>query len=114
MLKTNDIKITPMKLEGTEISVSLVDPEVHSTQYRFFKDRVNNYKLYIHSEYSLKTETKYDESSQILSIGINIIIPDHLIPIDPFEAQKTINDPINVFKLFYEAQTELYKRKSYI
>jgi hypothetical protein len=111
MLKTNDIKINQIKLEGTEISVTFEDPEVHPAQYTYFKDRLNNYKLYIDSEYSLKTETEYDESSQQLSIEINIIIPNNYLPTDPNKSNKILMDPINTFQIFYDAQNEIYKKK---
>jgi hypothetical protein len=53
---------------------------------------------------------EYDESSQLLSIEINIIIPDHHIPKDPEKAKETIMDPIDVFQTFYEVETLIYKR----
>ena len=111
MLKTNDIQINKIKLEATNISVTFEEPEVHPEQYIFVKDRLNNYKLYINSEYSFKSELQYDKSSQILAIGINIIIPDHYIPKDPNKANEILMDPINTFQMFYNAQNEIYKRK---
>jgi hypothetical protein len=111
MLKTNDIQISKIKFEATNISVIFEDPEVHSEQYTFLKDRLNNYKLYMNSEYSFKFELQYNKSSQFLSIGINIIIPDIYIPSEHEKANEILMDPINTFQIFYDAQNEIYNRK---
>ena len=79
MLKTNDIQINKNE-NKVNISVTLEDSEVHLDQYYFLKDRLKNYKLYINSEYNLKSELEYDKSSQLLSIWINLIIPEYYIP----------------------------------
>ena len=110
MLKTNNIQIKKNKLAATNILVKLEDDEVHPEQYTFFKKRINKYKFYINSEYIFKFEIKYEESLQQLSIEINIIIPENLIPEDPKKAKETIMDPIEIFKTFYEVETLLYKR----
>lgn len=111
MLKTNDIQINKIKLDSTNILVSFEEPEVHPEQYRFVKNSLNNYKLYIKSEYSFKSELHYDKSSRLLSIGINIIIPNQYIPKDPTKANEILMDPINTFQMFYDVQNEIYKRK---
>ena len=76
MLKTNDIQIKKIKLDATNILVRLEDNEVHPEQFTFFKNRLKTYKFYINSEYAFKSQMEYDESSQLLSIEINIIIPE--------------------------------------
>ena len=111
MLKTSDIQIEKIKLDATNISVIFDDPEVPHGKYNFLKDRLSNYKLYINSEYSFKSELQYDKSSQLLSIGINIIIPVQYIPTDPTKANEILMDPINTFQIFYDAQNEIYKQK---
>ncbi len=111
MLKTNDIQINKIKLEATEISVALEDTEINPEQYIFFKNRLDSYKFYISSEYSIKSEIQYDKSLQQLSIAINIIIPDKYIPDDPIKANEIIMDPINTFQIFYDTQNEIYDRK---
>ena len=110
MLKTNDIQINKIKLAETNISATLEDPEVHPEQYTFFKKRLKTYRLYINNEYAFKSQMKYEESSQLLNIRINIIIPEYLIPKDPEKAKETIMDPIDVFQKFYEVETLIYKR----
>ena len=111
MLKTNDIQIEKIKLEETNIYAALEDPEVQLEQYYFLKDRLTTYKFYINNEYSLKSKIEYHEPSKLLSIGINIIIPDKYIPNDTKKANEILMDPINTFQLFYDAQNKIYERK---
>ncbi len=111
MLKTNDIQIEKIKLAATNISATLEDHEVQPEQYYFLKDRLTTYKFYINGEYSIKSELDYDESSKLLSIGINIIIPDHYIPEDTKKANEILMDPINTFQLFYDHKTK-YTRET--
>jgi hypothetical protein len=111
MLKTNDIQIKKIKLNATKISVTLEDPEVSPEQYTFLKDRLDSYKLYINSEYSIKSDIQYEKSSRLLNIAINIIIPDQYLPSDPSKANEIIMDPVNTFQIFYDTQNEIYDRK---
>ena len=111
MLKTDNIQINKIELVASNISVTFEDSEVHPEQYNFLKDRLNTYKYYINTEYSIKSEVQYEKSSQLLSIDINIVIPDHYIPSDPIKANEILMDPINTFQLFYDAQNEIYNRK---
>ena len=111
MLKTNDIQINKIKLEATEISVALEDTGVNPEQYIFLKDRLDSYKFYINSEYSIKSEIQYNESLQLVSIAINIIIPDRYIPNDPIKANEIIMDPVDTFQIFYDTQNEIHDRK---
>ncbi len=111
MLKTNNIRIKKIEPRSTNISVIFEEPEVRQEQYNFFKDRLNKYKLYINSEYSFKSELKYEKSSRLLSIGISLIIPDHYLPEDPTKVNELLMDPINTFQMFYDVQNQIYKRK---
>ena len=111
MLKTDNIHINKIELAASNISVTFEDSEVHPEQYNFLKDRLNTYKYYINTEYSIKSEIQYDKSSQLLSIDINIIIPDQYVPTDLNKDQEILMDPINTFQIFYDAQNEIYKRK---
>ncbi len=110
MLKTKDIKINANQI-ATNIYVSFEDPEIHIDQYVFLKDRFKTYHLYFNKEYNFKTETEYKESSQILLVGINITIPEQLIPKDSYKAYETIMEPVDLFQKFYEAQNHIYQRK---
>jgi hypothetical protein len=111
MLKTNDIQIEKIKLAETNIFATLEDSEVQPEKYFFLKNRLNTYKFYINSEYSIKSKIEYDESSKLLSIGINIIIPDNYIPEDTKKANEILMDPIDTFQLFYDAQNKIYEKK---
>jgi hypothetical protein len=112
MLKNNNFQIDKIELAATNISATWEDPEVQPEQYSFLKDRLNTYKFYINSEYSLKSEIEYDESSKLLYIEINIIIPEQYIPDDTKKANEILMDPINTFQLFYDAQNKIYERKN--
>ena len=59
----------------------------------------------------LNLKLQYDTSSQLLSIGINIIIPDNYIPREPEKSNEILMDPINMFQIFYDAQNKIYDRK---
>ena len=111
MLKTSDIQIEKIKFVATKISGKFEDPEVQQEQYTFLKDRLPKYRLYINSEYTFKSELQYDNSSQLLLININIIIPEHYLPMDPNKADELLTEPINTFQIFYDAQNEIYKQK---
>ena len=111
MLKTNDIQIEKSKIDIRKISVTFEDPEVQQNQYIFLKERLTTFKFYINSEYSLKSEIKYDKSSKLLLIEINIMFPEQYLPRDPSNINEILMDPIDTFKIFYDAQNEIYYRK---
>ena len=111
MLKTNDIQINKINIEASNISVTFEDSDVHIEQYKFLKNRLNRFKFYINSEYSLKSEIQYDESSQLISIGLDIIIPNQYLPDDPNKTNEILMEPINTFQILYDAQNEIYKQK---
>ena len=111
MLKTNDIQINKINLEASNISVTFEDSKIHTEHHNFLKNKLNTFKFYINSEYSLKSEIQYEESSQLLSIRLNIIIPHQYLPDDPNKTNEILMEPINTFQLFYDAQNEIYKRK---
>ena len=56
MLKTNDIQINTFNIPVSKISVTFEDYDVHNEHYKFLKHRLNTFKFYINSEYSLKSE----------------------------------------------------------
>jgi hypothetical protein len=110
MLKTINIQINKI-IGATKISVRLEDPIVEVEQYAFFKNRLKDYKLYINPEYDFKSELHYNRSSKLLSIEINIIIPDKSISKNTAESNDLHIEPINTFHLFYDVQNEIYERK---
>ena len=48
--------------------------------------------MYIDDEYSMISESQYDESLRIFLIGITLIIPDRLLPNDDDKLEKIILD----------------------
>jgi hypothetical protein len=111
MLKTNDFQINKINLAASNIQVTFEDSPVHIELYNFLKDKLNNFKYFINTEYSLKSDIQYYETSQFLTIELNIIIPDKYIPKDPDKADEILLEPIDTFQLFYDAQNEIYKKK---
>ncbi len=114
MLETNDIKIEKIELETTKISAIFKDPEVTNEKYNFLNNQLSRYKFYLNTEYSFKYELRYDNSSKLLSIYINKIIPDKYIPADPNKANEILVEPINTFQMLYDTLNEIYKRKHHI
>jgi len=84
---------------------------INKTQYAFIEDRLDNYNLYIDPEYSMTYNSQYDESKEILSMGIIITIPDRLIPIDQEEFKQLCNGLIDGFQKFYERSIQFLNNK---
>lgn len=110
MIKLIDTKINKIN-KTTHISLKFKDTHLGKDQYKFLKERLKMFKSYINSEYSLESQTQYNESSELLLIGITIIIPDHIMTKDPEKSTETIMDPIIIFQKFYEAQNTIFKQK---
>ncbi len=96
--------------ENTNTSAVFEGLEVHEEQYNFLKDRLNSYELYINSKYSFKSEIQYDKSLELLSVKINIMIPNHCMPNACDKTNEIIMDPIHTFQMVYDVQNELYNR----
>jgi hypothetical protein len=110
MIKLIDTKINKIN-KTTHISLQFEDTYLSKDQYKFIKERLKMFESYINSEYSLEYQTQYNQSSELLFIGVTIIIPDHLMPKDPEKSTETIMDPIIIFQKFYEAQNTIFKKK---
>jgi len=111
MLKLSEFSISKIKSVSTEIFIKFEDTDLSPEQYFFLKNQLNKYNLYINSDYSLKYQVQYNNSSRQSLIRIKIIIPNHLIPSDTIKANKILMEPINTFQLFYDAQNNIYKKK---
>jgi hypothetical protein len=111
MIKLTDTKINKINHGATEVSFNFEDAGLKKNEYKFLKERLNMFKSYVNSEYSIKSEIRYNEFSEILFIRIIIKIPDNLMPKDPVKSTETIMDPIILFQKFYQAQKEIYQRK---
>lgn len=56
------------------LNINLED-SINKKQYSLIKNHLNKYEWYIDNEYSMATETIYDEYSGMLLIALDIIIP---------------------------------------
>jgi hypothetical protein len=54
------------------------------------------------------TETNYKESSGMLLIALDIIIPDHIMPKDENILSQMITEHNNKFQIFYERHMQLH------
>lgn len=87
---------------ATDILLDFDDSGVNKSQYDFLEDRLDNYNLYLEREYSMTYDSEYDESNEVLSMGIIISIPDRLIPEDQEEFTQLCMVLIDGFNKFYE------------
>jgi len=110
MIKLVDVKINKIKNESTLVSIKFEDKDISKKQYKFLKNQLYKFKLYINKEYSMKFDTQYDKLLKLFLIDLNVIIPNYLIPKDPEKSTETIMEPIMVFQLFYEAQNQISKK----
>ena len=101
----------------TYISLKFEDTCLSKDQYKFLKERLKMFEFYINSEYSLEYQTQYNESSELLLIGITIINRYHYYNPGSSHTKRSweINwnnyDPIIIFQKFYEAQNTIFKKK---
>ena len=93
---------------SVDLILTFEDTKISKEQYSFVKNQLNKYDWYINDEYSMTTETMYEESSGMLLIALDIIIPDHLKPKDENILSQMITDHTNKFLKFYERHMELH------
>ena len=105
-------KINQKKPVTTDLFLKFEDNPVNNDQYTFLKDKLDTFKFYINNDYSMESEIQYNEVSEILIIGITIIIPDQFMPEDFEKCTEIIMNKINLFLNFYEAQNVLYKKNN--
>jgi hypothetical protein len=110
MLKTSDTRIQRINATTSEMLITFEDIELKPEQFTYLKGRLDSFKLYLNSEYLTKFECNYDKTSEQLLIELTLIIHYHLIPKDITEDSDVSNDIVNLFKIFYEAQNEIYKK----
>jgi hypothetical protein len=84
------------------------DKGVSKKQYAFLKKRLDQYNWYIDDDYSMISETLYEESSEVLLIAMVIIIPDRLMPKNNEVLTQIITENINRFPKFYERITQQF------
>ena len=104
-IKSEIKKINPFSFD---IILTFEDIEISKKQYLFLKEHLNNYDWFLDDEYSMTSETIYNESSRMLLIALDIIIPNHLMPKDEKNLTRMIKDHINKFPKFYKQNMEFY------
>jgi hypothetical protein len=86
---------------STDILIKFEDKGINNEQYTFVKDRLDNFNLILDSEYSISIDSNYDESKNILSIGLILSISDLLKNRD-IQLEQVINEHSYRFIKFYE------------
>jgi hypothetical protein len=102
----SEIKI--MDRFSVDLILTFEDTKISKEQYSFTKNQLNKYDWYINDEYSMTTETMHKESSGMLLIALDIIIPNHLKPKDENILSQMITDHSNKFLKFYERHMQLH------
>jgi hypothetical protein len=110
MIKTIDTKIQRISATTTEMLLTFEDTGLKLEQYTYLIGRLDNFKLYLNSDYLTKFEYYYEKTSGHLLMELKLTIPDHLMPLDINKAPDVSKDIIDLYKLFYEAQNEIYKK----
>jgi hypothetical protein len=109
ILKFIKSKIRKLSLFSTDMILTFEDRKITKNQYSFIKNHLDKYEWYIDDEYSMTSKTIYNESSGMLLIVLDIIIPDRLMPKDDDILTQMIKDHFNRFPSFYERNLHLYK-----
>ncbi len=93
---------------SVDLILTFEDTKISKEQYSFVKNQLYKYDWYINDEYAMTTETMYKESSGMLLIALDIIIPDHIKPKDENILSQMIKDHSNKFLKFYEKHMQLH------
>lgn len=109
MMKNTNTKIQKINAT-TEILLTFKDIGITLEQYTHLIGRLDSFKLYLNSEYLTKFEYNYNKTSGQLLMELVVIIPDHLMSIDNDKISDVSKDITDLFKIFYEAQIEIYKK----
>lgn len=108
ILKFIKSEINKVKAFSTDMVLTFGDKGVSKKQYAFLKKRLDQYNWYIDDDYSMISETLYEESSEVLLIAMVIIIPDRLMPKNNEVLTQIITENINRFPKFYERITQQF------
>ena len=104
-IKSEIKKINPF---SAYIKLTFEDRKISKEQYSFLKNHIDQYEWYINDEYSIISGTLYNESSGMLLIVLNIIIPERLMPKDEKNQTQMMTDHIKKFPKFYERHIQLH------
>ena len=108
ILKFIKSEINKVKPFSTDIILTFEDKSISIKQYSFLKKRFDQYNWYIDDDYSMISETMYEESSKTLLIAMVIIIPDRLMPKNNEFLTQIIAEHINRFPKFYKRITQQF------
>ena len=110
MLKFLDIKMNEIKPTLTEVLIKFNDSNISKEKYEFLNERLENLKLYMNDEYTVKFRTNFDEYTEGLLIEVIILTPDNLMPKDFETAIKIFMDHLNTIQNFYESQSLIFDK----
>ena len=97
---------------ASDILLKFEDNQVNKAQCAFIEDRLDHYNLHIDHGYSMTYDSQYDESDEILSMGVIITIPDRLKPKDQEEFTQLCTVLIEKFQKYYERSIQFLNNKN--
>jgi hypothetical protein len=97
---------------ASDILLKFEDNQFNKAHCAFIEDRLDQYNLHIDHGYSITYNSQYDESNEILSMGIIISIPDRLKPEDQEEFTQLCFGLIEKFQKFYELSIQFLNNKN--
>ena len=97
---------------ASDILLKFKDNQVNKAHCAFIEDRLDHYNLYIDPKYSMTYDSQYDESNEVLSLGIIITIPDRLKPKDQKEFTQLCMGLIEKFQKYYERSIQFLNNKN--
>ena len=109
ILKFIKSEINKVILYSADMILTFEDNKISKKQYSLLKNHIDKYEWYMDYEYFMTSETIYDESSGMLLIALDIIIPERLMPIDDVNLNQMIKHHINRFTKFYNQYMEPHK-----
>ncbi len=109
ILKFIKSEINKVILYSADMILTFEDNKISKKQYSLLKNHIDKYEWYMDYEYFMTSETIYDESSGMLLIALDIIIPERLMPKDDVNLNQMIKHHINRFTKFYKQYMELHQ-----
>jgi hypothetical protein len=97
---------------SSDILLKFEDNKVNKAHCAFIEDRLYHYNLHIDHGYSMTYDSQYDESEELLSMGIIITIPDRLTPQDQEEFTQLCMGLIEKFQKYYELSIQFLNNKN--
>jgi len=102
-------KLSRTKPVASDFLLKFKDADVNKAQSVFEIEHLDNYNQYMNSEYKITFDAQYNESVQLLIIGLIVTIPDRLIPDEDEKLVELWMDLVKGFLKFYEQDIEPLK-----